>query len=499
VTPPDPTRDLRRAFYGLLTCVGVAVCVAKIAGVESLPEPSRYNPPTASDFGADRDDVPRRVWPATRPDPTPMFGSNDKSRFATVKALVENGTYVVGRRDNFTAKTGYRDTGVIFEPGYGSLDKVMDPDTGEFYSSKPPLFPTLVAGEYWVLHKLGLSIDRDRWWVVGIILLTFNALPFAVYLGLLASLIESVGRTDFGKLFAFTVAATATFLTTFSVTLNNHTPAACCVVFALYPLLRSGATDSPPSLATAGFFAGLSTTFELPAASLLVGLFVPLLVARRGGALWYAAGAALPLAAFFAANYAAMGRWLPAYGEFGGPWYDFPGSHWAKLKLPLAERVGLGIDFASEPKWLYAFHLTLGHHGWFSLTPVWLLGLGGLIASAKSSVRESLQMPGPATWAPAKLATLTLAVSGVVFAFYVARTNNYGGFTSCARWLMWLTPLWLLGTLPAADAVGRSRTGRVVAGLLLAASVFSVMYPAWNPWRPPWILQLCELMGWVRY
>ncbi len=494
---PDPTADLRRGFYLLLTALGVAVCVAKIAGAENVFEPSRYDPPTEASYGADRGIAPQRRWPTARPEPTPMFGSNDRSRFATVKALVEDGTYVVGRRDNFTSASDYRDSGVIFADGYQSLDKVMDPETGEFYSSKPPLFPTLVAGEYWLLHRVcGLSIDRHRWWVVGAILLTFNALPFAVSLRLLAVLIEHHGRTDFGRLFAFTVAATATFLTAFSATLNNHTPAACCVVFALYPLLRPGARDTRGALVTSGFSAGLLTTLELPALSLAVGLFVPLAVARRGRALWYVAGFALPVAALFACNYAAMGRWLPAYGEFGGPWYDFPGSHWAKLKLPGPKS---GIDFADDPKALYAFHLLLGHHGWFSLTPVWLLGLAGLVTQARRGLPEWRVRHADGFWTANKLAGLTLTASAVVFSFYTLRTNNYGGFCCCARWLMWLTPLWVLGVLPAADAVGRSRVGRVVAGLLLAASAFSVAYPAWNPWRPPWILQLCEVTGWVRY
>jgi hypothetical protein len=87
----------------------------------------------------------------------------------------------------------------------------------------------------------------------------------------------------------------------------------------------------------------------------------------------------------------------------------------------------------------------------------------------------------------------------VLFAFYVWRTNNYGGNTSGPRWLIWLTPLWLLGTLPAADRVGRSWAGRILAAILLGLSALSVFYPAWNPWRPPWLQQLLEVTDWVRY
>ncbi len=482
----DPAADTRRAAYQLLTAVAVFVCVAKVVGAENVFEPSRYRPATAAGYGADFPDPPTRDWPKVRPEPTPWFSSNDKARWATVRALVDEGTYVIGRRENFRESVGYTDTGIVFEDGYQTLDKVMNPDTGEFFSSKPPLFPTLLANEYWLLKKtLGWSIVRDRWLVVCTILLTVNVLPFAVYLVLLARLVEQYGTTDFGRVFTFATAALGTFLVTFSGTLNNHTPAACCVLFAVYPLLR-GSAESWRSLATSGFFAGLTVTFELPAAALAAGLFLPLLVARPRKALAYFLPAFLvPLLALFVCNYAALGKLLPAYSDFGGPWYEFPGSHWLKLKEAVRPR---GIDFADEPKSVYLFHLTFGHHGWFSLTPVWLLGLGGLVGAAARG--------GAAT---RRFAGMTLAVSAVVFAFFVWKTNNYGGFTSGPRWLFWLTPLWLLGTLPAADRLGRIRGGRLVAAGLLGMSVLSAFYPAWNPWRPPWILQMCERYGWVNY
>jgi hypothetical protein len=96
-------------------------------------------------------------------------------------------------------------------------------------------------------------------------------------------------------------------------------------------------------------------------------------------------------------------------------------------------------------------------------------------------------------------AAMTLAVSLVVIGFYIYKTNNYGGFTSGPRWLMWLSPLWLLAIPAAADRLAGSRPGRVLAAILLGASVLSAFYPAWNPWRPPWLLQLMEYTGWLRY
>jgi hypothetical protein len=507
--------EARRSAYLLLTTIAVAIAVARVVGAENVLEPSRYKAPASKDgvaaYGSEKD----RAWPAERPEPTPMFSSNDKSRWATVRALVDHGTYSIGQRVYPDGRDpgNYRDEGIVAEPQYRSLDIVLRPLDGQaegpqvrdFYSSKPPLLPTLAAGEYWLLKRLlGWDIVRDRWLVVPAIVLTFNVLPFAIYLVLLSRLIEEEGETDFGRVLAFASASLATFLLTFSATLNNHLPAAFCVLFGSYPLLRAMSDRhdmTPGGYVVCGFFLALAAAFDLPAAAFTAGVGVPLLVARpRQVLLFFLPGVAIPVLAFFACNYAALGRLTPAYGEFGGPWYDFVGSHWAKRGTALAK----GIDFNNEPTEVYAFHLLLGHHGWFSLTPVWFLSLVGLIGRgirSASDVRK-LAAPGKGTgWTPELFAAMTLVVSVVVFAFYLTRTQsyNYGGFTSGPRWLFWLIPLWVLALLPAADRLGVSRGGRLLAALLLGFSVLSVFYPAWNPWRSPWILQAMEFTGTLHY
>ena len=92
------------------------------------------------------------------------------------------------------------------------------------------------------------------------------------------------------------------------------------------------------------------------------------------------------------------------------------------------------------------------------------------------------------------VSVLALVVSVAVIVFYTAmvddRNRNYGGWTSGLRWLLWLTPLWLLTMLPAADWLAGRRWRRGFAYLLLGISVFSASYPAWNPWRHPWLYDL---------
>jgi hypothetical protein len=508
----DPS-ELRRSVYLLLTAVAVALAAARVFGGENLYEPSRYTPP-ADGYTSNAPDPPRK-WPAERPDPTPMFSSNDKSRFATIRALVDEHTYSIGKRvypDGGDPKT-YKDEGIVAEPQYKSLDIVLrplgenatGPQTREFYSSKPPLMPTLLAGEYWLLKKLfGWDIVRDRFVVIPFIVFTVNVLPFAVYLVLLGRLVEGTGQTDFGRVFSFTAGAVGTFLITFSTSLNNHTPAAFCVLFAAYPLLRAMQEKrdmTPLGYVACGFFASFAATFDLPAAAFLAALGIPLFITRtKNTVLFFVPGMLVPLIALLACNYAAMGQLLPAYSEFGGPWYNFVGSHWAKRGTAL----GKGLDFNEEPTTVYAFHLLLGHHGWFSLTPVWFLGLGtllGLGIRSAADVRKMFAKPAGTGWTPEVFAAMTFVVSCTVFAFYLTRTQsyNYGGNTSGPRWLFWLIPLWTLALPPAADRLANSRSGRVLCAVLLAFSVFAVLYPAANPWRSPWIMQLLDYTGVKRY
>ena len=94
---------------------------------------------------------------------------------------------------------------------------------------------------------------------------------------------------------------------------------------------------------------------------------------------------------------------------------------------------------------------------------------------------------------------MTLLLTLVTFGFYLMFTDNYGGGTSGMRWLMWLTPLWLLTMLPVVDWLGQRRWGRWLSLTLLAWSIFSVSYPTWNPWRHPWLYNLLDNAGYIPY
>jgi hypothetical protein len=506
--------------YNLIILVAVGAAGGRICSTQLVYEPSLYHK------------EPRRFWPKSLPPAMPTFGSNDRSRWATVRALVENGTYVIGRRDRAVVRAsavaplgelnalqaamlvqaGYRarideksNQGVIFEPGYESVDKVLHPETLDFFSSKPPFLATLAAGLYWLLHALGFTMSTSPNLVVRSILFLINVIPFAIYLHLLGGWLERWSTNNWAKLFVFVAAAFGTLVSPFLVTLNNHAPATFAVLFALHGTFRigearqAGRTPRPHWFVIAGFFAAFAAALEMPALALVAALgFVLLLWAPLFTLVFFLGAALVPAAAFLQSNYHAVGQFRPVQSEFDGavPWYQYEGSHWRR-PLP-GEPPRPGIDWAryKESRFDYAFHVLLGHHGWFSLTPIWLLAL---VPMFRRSFTVRIFRGDDPTGPPPFLPPLAFAVSIVVIGFYLVTTDNYGGYTVGLRWLMWLTPLWLICLLPAAERLAVSRLGRCTAGVLLAISVLSANYSPWNPWRHPWLYDLFVACGWHGY
>lgn len=414
------------------------------------------------------------------------FSVNDVSRWATVRALVETGSYSIGRRYE-SANRPHADRGILSEPGWQTIDLVMHPNTRRFYSSKPPLLPTVLAGEYWVLREIvGWTMESDRLAVSRTILFTINWAPFVVYLILFARLAERLGTTDWSRLFVFSAAASGTFVSGFLASLNNHTVAAAAALFAVYHCLRIHLDDDRRRwrFLLAGVFSGWAACNELPAGALAFGLMLWLMRLSWRDTLRYALPAMLlPAAAYGYVQYQAFGSVLPTYAYT--EWYEFPGSYWLNP---------VGIDRAADAKTMYAFHLVAGHAGILSLTPVLLLGWIGMARGAP------LRIWRPGAFTPqGVLNALTLALTVVVLVFYVFRTNDYGGVTAGPRWFIWLTPLWLLTSLPEADRWAAYRWRRWFACVLLAISIGSAMFALTNPWRHSWLFVALRDWGIISY
>jgi hypothetical protein len=471
---PDPF-SVRRYAYAILIIIAGSSITGRLMNTVYFIEPWA------------------RRWPTERPATYPTLSSNDRSRWATIRALVDEHTYVVGYRTITDPETGdYEDTGIRRDDGFRGVDYVLHPDGKRFFSSKPPLFPTLLAGGYWILQQItGWTLAEQLTEVVRTMLVFVNVLPMMLYLAVLAQLVERYGGTDWGRLFVMATAALGTLLTTFGVTLNNHLPAAFATLFTIYFALRI-CNDGQRRwwlFAITGLLNAFVCVCEIPGVALALGVFLLLLAAAPKPTLTgFLPALVLVGAAYILTNYLAIGRFTPAYRfsrikdreHSDYTWYHFKGSPWAPENIA-------GIDAADEPKHLYALHALVGHHGIFSTSPVFLLSLLGMwLAWRKSAGLRSL-------------ALLTAALTVVVIAFYILFSNNYGGNTAGFRWTFWLIPLWLLVMLPAADRMSCCRWGRSICLVLLAVSVMSVTFPTWNPWRPNWPYRLMEYWEMIEY
>ena len=410
----------------------------------------------------------------------PHLSANDRSRWCTVWALVERGTYQIDE--------------IIKDRKWQTIDKVRHEE--HFYSTKPPLFPTLVAGGYWALKAVaGWTIKTDYGIdarVTRTILVFVNLIPMLVSLVLIAAIVERYARTDWTRVFVLAAAAFGTLLTPLLITLNNHTVTACSILFAVYPAMRIVCDGERKRryFLISGFFAAFACCTELPAALFGVALFGILFRRARTETLKFFVPAALvPLVAFFYTNYLATGGWKPFYMYYGTEKYlyvvDGKTSYWADPK---------GLDKGGDSPLVYFMHCTIGHHGILSLSPVFLISLASWVTIRRW--RDFALRPW--LW-------LGLGLTVGVLGFYLTRTQNYnyGGNTCGLRWAFWLIPFWLVSMIPALDRWSSRRWFQVAASILLAVSVFSATYPLStnppNPWRPPWLFTLMERSGWIDY
>jgi hypothetical protein len=179
-------------------------------------------------------------------------------------------------------------------------------------------------------------------------------------------------------------------------------------------------------------------------------------------------------------------------------WYEYPGSYWQEGRRA-------GVDKGEPDRGTYLLHLTVGHHGVFSLTPLWILVPLGWIFVAKSgrwkNVFHAFRNPKPdqlddihSSW----LVLATIVVTLTCVAFYVSRPmidRNYGGVSVCFRWLLWLAPMWFYSIATIVDSMARSKIGRVAMIVLLAASVISMSTALQTPWQSPWIYRYMDFLG----
>ncbi len=430
------------------------------------------------------------------------LSANDRSRWATAWSLVERGTYQI---DEIDSKR------ILHKPSgkrrlrFRTIDKVRH--EGHFYSSKPTLLPTLVAGVYSGVRAVtGWNLVDDTEAVSRVILLLVNWLPWTIALIVLANLLDRHARHQSTRVLILATASLGTLLLPFLVALNNHTVAATAVVFVIAAILKVTVEDDrcPRHFILAGLFSGWAAANDLPALALVaVAGWLLLQTDRRRTLAIFLPAVLLMLVAFLTTNLIATGGWKPFYAYFGTDKYlwtvDGQHSYWLNPQ---------GIDRGGDSTMVYLLHCLVGHHGIFSLSPIFLITLLGLSPRVRQAGSPLLRLAG---W--------TAVLSLVVIGFYLSRTQNYnyGGVSCALRWSLWLVPLWLVALVPPLDAWTDDRPDasaktprQLVLGIswtLLALSAVSAILPlvhSWrdypgapNPFQAPWLYHLMQQSGWI--
>ncbi len=408
----------------------------------------------------------------------PLRSANDRSRWSTVWALVERGTYQIDEIDAL--------------PGWKTIDKVRhrrsESDEWHTYSTKPPLTPTLVAGVYYVVHHTtGYSLFRHPRETTRLILLVVNVLPMLLALAMFSRLIRRHTENRIAGAIVLCTACFGTLLTPFLTTFNNHTIAATGVLLTICfsaRILIEG-SRSGTHFALVGFFAMWTCCNELPAALFGLVFFWMLFRVDSARTLKYFVPAALvPLAGFLVANYLATGGWKPFYMYYGTDRYvysvDGVPSYWSEPR---------GLDANTESPLTYFLHCVLGHHGILSLTPIFLLSVLSVCRP------RSWKHPTRPFLFPGVLLTVT------VLGFYLYRTQNYnyGGTSSGLRWAFWLIPFWLIALIPIVERAWANRAGRWAVLSLLCVSIATSAASVSNPWSHPWLYNQMQRLGWIDY
>lgn len=125
---------------------------------------------------------------------TAFLSANDRSRWCTVATLVERGTFVIDEQIQIPGKK------MKNRRPWATIDKVRHLGSDgkqHFYSSKPPLFPSLVAVVYKVVNMFsGMTLTDEPIYVARIILMLVNLPLLALFYWATIDSIDRVCQSD---------------------------------------------------------------------------------------------------------------------------------------------------------------------------------------------------------------------------------------------------------------------------------------------------------------
>ena len=498
---------------------------------------------------------------SSREGDTAFQSANDRSRWATISALVEDGTYAIDRQIAITSPDGRHPWDTIDKVYHRGRDGQL-----HHYSSKPTLYPTLVAGIYYVVYFIGgMTLTDQPIYVTRIVLACVNLPLLAIFIAATCHVIEQTVRSDFGRRLAVGVTCFGTMLLPFTLALNNHLPAAAAGAVLLWIFVTQAQRLNETMTASvdlrywfpAGLAGGFLAANELPALSMAV-FFIPLIfLLQKWAVVPYLSGMLVVAFGFFFTNYLAHQSLRTAYAHRGDGAvvaeisFTDPGSADAAVREALREQRLLKLDGSlqmerqSAGRWLVQtsgnrrfvlqrldepnqYHLRYWDDWYDYPGSYWREGTRrGVDRGEPNTLRYLFHMTlghyGLFLITPfwlllplgftrglrsgssdlRRLVGAILLASLVCLTFYALRPTidrNYGGVSCCLRWMLWFAPFWLFVCAAGLDWINDSRRREwwwCLVILLAAGSVFSAATCLDTPWQAPWPYRYGQFLGWI--
>lgn len=366
----------------------------------------------------------------------------ESSRMATVESLVDYGTFAIDRSR------------------FGAVDKVLL--EGHAYSDKPLLIQLWAACFYFLLrHLTGIGFPEHYHLTLFLIhfvcFYSLNFLLYAFFYRLMSRRLPSSGEGY--RVFSSLAVIFSTMIFSYSVTINNHTPAALTLFLLLLLFSRGEEKGLTRMLALgAGVLCGLLLNQDYIFGGVFgISSFFWILFRRREerppkermtDALCYAAGA-------WGVIFLCLGINVLAYGS------PFP-LYWTHTHKVL-------LRAAAVPT--YIFHSTFGFKGIFFYMPALLFVLPGIL-------KKGFFRTDP-------LRCMMLCSAGAVMILYWLVTMEYGGWSFGFRYFIPLIPL--LFYYAALDLGGWSKSFRCICFVFCVGwGVFTSSLGAYEPWCIAW-------------
>lgn len=353
-------------------------------------------------------------------------------RFATIRAVAEQSTFAID--------------GEVFR----TVDRVVR--NGKVYSDKPPMLPFLAGMLYKGAHlATGVSFTSHYYGSIYFLnLLIFTPINLLIFLLLFRRLLPLKGSIFLKGFLAFSVCA-GTWLYSYSVVLNNHTPAALLLFVWFLLLEKTGRTHGNWAPFCCGLAAAGAGAMEIPVGLLLGGIGLVALWRlipagpRRRVLLNYLGGGLALAAANTLLNYAAFGTVVPLY---------------------LIENGTYDIGFSHQTLLVYGFELLFGRRGLFSYQPLLLFALPLYFSLKRLSIPERA----------------LAAAGGAIPIFYWLFTNEYGGWAYGFRYAIAAIPAF--GYLAARYLLPRCRRNRPLAALAVILALVGFATAAVGAYSP---------------